>query len=400
MFSNVYSTISTYLNRMYRNRSVSGKLSFYLCLLLIFTSIDYILNVRWINSMSNYTVISGAILFPLFGLIFFLIPTLYLHYTGKLNMVENNKVTKRDLIIIASFDGINAILGTIPVPYLSVVIMAIVDKINLPVVALASYIFLKRRYKMSHYLGIFLTLYGISVSFIPNFMDSSIKINVCWMLLYMSSIIPGGASYIYKEKKLKEIQVNIWWMNTNICLYQVIIGIFFLPFTIISSKELTFSNFGTHFGQSLKCQFAGLNSIPGDACEGSLLWFMLFNVISTINNILMFLILKEGSAVLFIIIKSLKTPITSYLGSFPQLAGISASPVTIADWYAFVMLIVASIVYYYNTETDENGISLDGSQLLPDDDFQEFTNQNSIYQVVSSINNDLDYDENDPEEKL
>ena len=253
---------------------------------------------------------------------------------------------------------------------------------------------------MSHYLGIFLTLYGISVSFIPNFMDSSIKINVCWMLLYMSSIIPGGASYIYKEKKLKEIQVNIWWMNTNICLYQVIIGIFFLPFTIISSKELTFSNFGTHFGQSLKCQFAGLNSIPGDACEDALLWFMLFNVISTINNILMFLILKEGSAVLFIIIKSLKTPITSYLGSFPQLAGISASPVTIADWYAFVMLIVASIVYYYNTETDENGISLDGSQLLPDDDFQEFTNQNSIYQVVSSINNDLDYDENDPEEKL
>ena len=93
------------------------------------------------------------------------------------------------------------------------------------------------------------------------------------------------------------------------------------------------------------------------------------------------------------------------MGSFPQLAGISASPVTIADWYAFVMLIVASIVYYYDTETDENGISLDrsqldGSQLLPDDDFQEFTNQNSIYQVVSSINNDLDYDENDPEEEL
>ena len=61
---------------------------------------------------------------------------------------------------------------------------------------------------MSHYLGIFLTLYGISVSFIPNFMDSSIKINVCWMLLYMSSIIPGGASYIYKEKKLKEILLS------------------------------------------------------------------------------------------------------------------------------------------------------------------------------------------------
>jgi hypothetical protein len=66
----------------------------------------------------------------------------------------------------------------------------------------------------------------------------------------------------------------------------------------------------------------------------------------------MFLIIQEGSAVLFIIIRTLKTPITSYLASYPQLAGVSASPVTVADWYAFVMLITASIVYYYNKETN------------------------------------------------
>jgi hypothetical protein len=48
-----------------------GKLTLYLILLLSFTSIDYLLNVRWINSMNNYTIISGSILFPLFGLIFF-----------------------------------------------------------------------------------------------------------------------------------------------------------------------------------------------------------------------------------------------------------------------------------------------------------------------------------------
>lgn len=66
----------------------------------------------------------------------------------------------------------------------------------------------------------------------------------------------------------------------------------------------------------------------------------------------MFLIIQEGSAVLFIIIRTLKTPITSYLASYPQLAGVSASPVTVADWYAFIMLIVASIVYYYNKETN------------------------------------------------
>jgi len=180
--------------------------------------------------------------------------------------------------------------------------------------------------------------------------------------------------------KLKEIDMDISWFNSWICLYQLFIGILCLPISIASSKDLTFSNFGTHFGEAFKCQFTGINSNPGDECHYALLWFMLFNVVSTISNILMFLILKEGSAVLFIIIRTLKTPITSYLGSFPQLAGISASPITVADWYAFIMLIVASIVYYYNSELDVYGNPMTSSN-----------SSNSLDSDYVAI-----YDENDP----
>lgn len=355
-----------------------GKLTVYLILLLSCTSIDYLLNVRWVNSMKNYTVISGSILFPLFGLIFFYIPTLYLYLNNKLNMTENNKVSRKDMIAIASFDGFNALLSTIPIPYLSIVIMSIVDKVNLPLVALSSFIFLGRRYYPSHYLGIFLTLYGILVSFIPNFMDNDIKLHFGWMFVYISSVIPGTASYIYKEKRLKEVDVSVWWMNSWICFYQLIIGFLFLPITILSSHTLSFSNFPQHMSEAFKCQFAGINSNPGDECQDAFLWFMSFNFISTISNILMFLIIQDGSAVLFIIIRTLKTPITSYLASFPQLAGISASPVTVADWYAFVMLIVASLVYYYKDEKDKHGRPITNSENIPiltlDNDVSENNN--------------------------
>lgn len=329
-----------------------GKLTLYLILLLLFTSVDYLLNVRWINSMKNYTIISGSILFPLFGLIFFLIPTIYLYITKKLDVNENNKVTNKDILAIGLFDGLQALLSTIPIPYLNIVVMSIVDKINLPLVALSSYIFLKRRYYPSHYLGIFLTLYGISVSFIPNFMKNDIILSVGWMFIYISSIIPGTASYVYKEKRLKEVNVSVWWMNTWICVYQLIIGFLFLPLVILTNNSLTFTEFPKHMSEAFQCQFAGINSNPGDNCEYAFLWFILFNIISTFSNILMFLIIQEGSAVLFIIVRTLKTPITSYLASYPQLAGISSSPVTVADWYAFIMLIVASFVYYYKKETN------------------------------------------------
>jgi hypothetical protein len=329
-----------------------GKLSIYLILLLGFTSIDYLLNVRWINSMNNYTIISGSILFPLFGLISFLIPTILLDIFNKLDKRENKKVTNKDIMAIGFFDGTQALLSTIPIPHMNIVVMSIVDKVNLPLVALSSYIFLKRRYFPSHYLGIFLTMYGILVSFIPNFMKNTIYLNIGWMFLYISSVVPGTASYIYKEKRLKEVNVSVWWFNSWICLYQLIIGFLFLPIVILSSKSLSFSNFPLHVSEAFKCQFVGINSNEGDNCENALLWFMLFNIISTFSNVLMFLIIQEGSAVLFIIIRTLKTPITSYLASYPQLAGVSASPVTVADWYAFVMLITASIVYYYNKETN------------------------------------------------
>ena len=233
----------------------------------------------------------------------------------RLNVNENKKVTNTDISAIALFDGVQSLLSTIPIPHLNIVVMSIVDKINLPLVALSSYIFLKRRYYPSHYLGIFLTLYGISVSFIPNFMKKDLVLSIGWMFLYISSVIPGTASYVYKEKRLKEVNVNIWWMNTWICLYQLIIGFIFLPLVILTSKSLTFTGFPKHMSEAFQCQFAGINSNEGDNCEYALLWFMLFNVLSTFSNILMFLIIQEGSAVLFIIVRTLKTPITSYLAS-------------------------------------------------------------------------------------
>jgi hypothetical protein len=68
--------------------------------------------------MKNYTVIAGSILFPLFGLFFFLIPATYYYYRNMTNHVENSKITRKDVVIIAAFDGINSLLATIPVPYL------------------------------------------------------------------------------------------------------------------------------------------------------------------------------------------------------------------------------------------------------------------------------------------
>ena len=69
----------------------------------------------------------------------------------------------------------------------------------------------------------------------------------------------------------------------------------------------------------------------------------------------MFLIIKEGNSVLFII-NTLKSLITAYLDSYPIFAGKSAYPVSVADWYILILLIVAGGVYYHKDEIEEKNL--------------------------------------------
>ena len=73
-------------------------------------------------------------------------------------------------------DSINSLLGSLSTPYLSIIVMTILDKLSLPLILLGSIIVLKKKYKKNHYLGVFLTLYAVMVSFLPSLVMANIVI--------------------------------------------------------------------------------------------------------------------------------------------------------------------------------------------------------------------------------
>lgn len=328
------------------------KLLFYLILFLTTTCFDNIINVRWLDTMQNYTLFAGGILFPLSGIFFFAIPTLYLKYQGKITPQNtSNIISQKQLFIIAFFDSTNSILQSIPTPYLTVVSMSIFNRLSLVGIPVASFFFLNKRYLPNHYLGIFLTFYGIIISFIPEFLNHT-SIGNEWLCIYILGIIPSICSFIYKEKILQQ-QPEIWWFNTWVCIYQLFIGFALLPFNILITSthtDVSFSNFGKQITNGFVCQFAGINSQENDNCKYAFLWFFLFSILTTFMNTLMLIIIRDGSSVLFVITNTLKTPITSFLGSFKTLAGHNSSKLTIADFFAFIILIVGSLTYNWNDE--------------------------------------------------
>ena len=105
---------------------MNSKLLFYLVIFLSTTCFDNIINARWLDTMQNYTIFAGAILFPLSGILFFAIPMIYLIKTGKINQYNStNIVSRKDLFIIALFDSIHSVIQSIPTPYLTIISMNI-----------------------------------------------------------------------------------------------------------------------------------------------------------------------------------------------------------------------------------------------------------------------------------
>ena len=351
--------------------TVKPRLIIYTVLLILLTSFDYILYVKWIQGMKNYKWYAGSFIFPLFGCLLFWVPVWYKKYIVRYPFTEEYKFPQKRLLALGTFDSINAILSTYATPYLSVLLMTILDKLSLPLTMIASCVYLKTKYRISHYLGAFLTVYGVAVSFIPEFSQGSQVRQDYWLALYVISLIPGVMSYCYKEKNLKDYPLDIWWMNAWISVWQIFFGILSFPIIfapIPSGNKVSPHEIGHYLVNATKCQFGAINSLPTDHCQGVFWIFLWYQAVSTICNVLMFIIIREESSVVYQVINTLKMPITAWLGSYSSLVGDQAQSLDPADIFSFLMISVGVVVYNWNSERSKKkkskSIDRDNSTLL------------------------------------
>ena len=345
---------------------------------LILTPVDSIVYIQWINSLMNYKWLSGAIVFPLIGTVFFFVPLIWYKKKGLLTS-ESTDLAQKYLFILAIFDSAGSILGSLTVPYISILIMIILGRMSLPLTMVFSYFMLNRRYYWNHYTGVGLTLLGVFLTITPYITgngDETQPSNPGAIIVYLVSIIPGVLSYIYKEKFLKgKTGLNIWWMNSWISLWQFVVGLLTIPLLFIPIKYtyLPPNTFGEYLKNGLNCQFGGINNYSNDNCRLAFLWLVLYQIISTIANILMFLILRHGSSLIFLVLATLKTPITGFLGyilmSYNLIYTTDAQKVSIhpTDYVSLLLIIAGSIIYNLKSEYTaiKKGLT---EQLLADDD--------------------------------
>ena len=365
------------LNKL-RLKDMNMSLLFSMMSYLILTPVDSIVYIQWINSLMNYKWLSGAIVFPLIGTVFFFVPLIWYKKKGLLTP-ESTDLGQKYLFILAIFDSAGSILGSLTVPYISILIMVVLGRISLPLTMITSYFLLDRRYHNNHYLGVGLTLSGVILTIIPEFIKSRQEVDSSpvAIFVYTLSIVPGVLSYIYKEKYLKgKDGLNVWWMNSWISLWQFVIGIITIPLLFIPIKYTYIApeTLGSYIKNGLNCQFAGINYYSNDNCSLSFLWLIIYQFISAIANILMFIILRHGSSLIFLVLSTLKTPITGFLGyilmSYNLIYTTDAQKVQIhpTDYVSLILIIAGSVVYNLKPEYNKKRSDLETRLLDPTED--------------------------------
>lgn len=331
---------------------------------LVITPIDATLYIQWLNSMTNYKWVAGGLIYPFFGLLFFAIPTAWKMWQNDLN----TNCPVGDLAKIGLMDSLSSIMAALTIPFISIMLNVIVSKLVLPMTMIASYFVLRKKYLWTHYAGVLITIFGVLSAAVPKFVYETDSPNGTAMFFFVCSLIPGVASYIIKEMYLKENpDADSWYMNTIISVFQVAIGFITLPLVMLPIPGLGVNpeHFGTYIGNALKCQLGGINSEEGDDCRFSFMYLILFQLFGTAANILMFTIIREGSSVIFIMINTLKTPITALMGYFLiyyNVIKFSESESFVLTWLdvvSLVFVLIGSVFYAMNGEKKADEIDYD-----------------------------------------
>jgi drug/metabolite transporter (DMT)-like permease len=183
-----------------------------------------------------------------------------------------------------------------------------------------AYFYLKQRYVVQQYYGVFMILAGIVVALIPTFQGNTTNDNdIVFNLMFLLSSFFASCSLVYKEKALM-VEMDAAYLQLCTVFWTFVLGWALAPLNslpFLGKSMVKMADLSDYLRNGFKC-FAGINSIlssnavaadEADNCEGSwyiLLLFIFFNFLSIFAYVL---IIQLRGANMFNMISTLAIPI-------------------------------------------------------------------------------------------
>ena len=330
---------------------------------LILVPFSDIFYIQWLNSFIKYPWIFNAIFLPLSNIFFFGLIMLYYRNVLKIQFSENSKNISRSVIIkLALMNLTSNYFFVVSIPNISILLYIILNKFSILFLFVFSYLYLHRRYYVTHYIGILVTLCGISIAIYSSYQSSNNGSNngnnnsdknnaqTLSIILFIFGVFINNISHVYKEKYIKTYQnLNIFWLYFWVNIYQIIFGILSIPIIFIPNTRyyVDINDLSSYFLDSIKSQY--LNYFV-------LVWMFSTEITCCILALIEFNIVKLGSYVGFNIIHSFTIPLITLLNYVFMKYNIlyyseeQKFVFKIEDYISLASITIGSIIYFWKKE--------------------------------------------------
>lgn len=382
---------------------------------IFFIPIDGILYMQWANSMINYKWLLASIFVPLGNIMIFAPFYIFNKYKNRNinnnnwtnsfynifnpiiikdeqndNLADSNKIAELNKIteinnsnnddiskiitipqnkifIIALLQYTNNFLFIISVTNISYFINLVLGKLSIIMIMLLSYIFLERRYRYNHCIGMILILLGMALPLINQFNNNNNN-NIFYIFLNIGSVFLHSVCNVYQEKYIKKIKnLNIFIMNYWINIWQLIIGICSFPLVFIPLEDINIpiDSIGLYLNNGLQCQFIGYDNVIDNHCKYAFLYAFFNETIYILVIFLMFNIFKYGSSVVYQLLSFVKMPIstvlTYYLIKYKIIYATKSQEYNLElyDYLSIVFITLGTIIYIIYPEITNDQIHSD-----------------------------------------
>ena len=310
-------------------------------------------------------------------------------------------------MLIAFLDQINATFSAAPSPFIPAVLHTPLNNSVVFWTAIIAYFYLGTRFKAVHYAGIALVLIscvvGVMVELqgppdvvctglqtatetlqdpnlpvpsqarwevgnatekcargLPPYKDANGKIVFFpfstlapMYLLFFATLLPYAFVNVYKQKKLKQVDLDVAYGFFWQTVWQVVSGLLFVPATWIpwptpaGRNEAIASNFGESLADSWTC-FLGRNPKPHIrtcSAEPAWAWFSIYLLFNVFFNLCLMWLIKRMSSTWAATGSILCRNLGGFFSQFQIFGGKSAQVLSMEQWMALILSTMAMWIY-------------------------------------------------------
>eukprot|EP00928_Gymnodinium_smaydae_P039381 TRINITY_DN26917_c0_g1_i2.p1 TRINITY_DN26917_c0_g1~~TRINITY_DN26917_c0_g1_i2.p1 ORF type:complete len:490 (-),score=67.69 TRINITY_DN26917_c0_g1_i2:6-1475(-) len=187
--------------------------------------------------------------------------------------------------------------------------------------------------------------------------------------LYLFAVLPVAFVNCYKQKKLKQVNLDVMWSFFWAGMWQVVWGIGMYPLNWLpyptpdGYNQRSPATLFQDLSDSWTC-FLGSNPSPLDttcSSEPAYVWFVVYLLFNVFYNLLFLWLIKRLSGTWASIGSILCGNLCGIFGQYAIFAGDSATPLSMEQWLALVLSSLAMWVYNVEDETDVHGASVFGT---------------------------------------